>query len=248
MNRPHAIGIIQARFLASRLPGKIFLPLAGRFLLQVLFDRVRAARVGEWWLATSTHPTDDLTAAWGAELGLRVYRGDMDDVLSRFTAIIDIRRPQWIVRVTADDPFMHWGTLDLLLDAAERMGAFDVLAGGPGAGFPLGFTPEIARASAVLQAAHDIPEQEQFHRTHVLSWLYQIGRAARFPLPSWPNRANWRWTIDTPQDLAMAQAAFRCFGARWKILSYPEMVEILDRHPEITKMNQNVRQKATCEG
>src|SRR5262245_53254590 len=99
------IGIIQARLGSSRLPGKILCPLAGRPLLEVLVKRLATARLDEWWLATTTDPVDELTADWGEALGLRVWRGSVDDVLSRFTAIIESSRPDWVFRVTADNPF-----------------------------------------------------------------------------------------------------------------------------------------------
>jgi len=46
------IGVIQARVGSGRLPGKILAPLAGGPMLGLLAERVSAARVDEWWLAT----------------------------------------------------------------------------------------------------------------------------------------------------------------------------------------------------
>ncbi|MBC8188648.1 MAG: hypothetical protein H8E78_10690 [Proteobacteria bacterium] len=38
-------------------------------------------------MAPTSDPADDVTEAWGFELGLRVFRGDRTDVLSRFLTI-----------------------------------------------------------------------------------------------------------------------------------------------------------------
>jgi spore coat polysaccharide biosynthesis protein SpsF len=73
------IGIIQARLGSSRLPGKILAPLAGRPLLAVLASRLASARVDEWWLATTHERDDDVTAAWGEELGLHVRQKDVEE-------------------------------------------------------------------------------------------------------------------------------------------------------------------------
>ena len=51
------IGIIQARMGSERLPGKILAPIQGRPILGLIADRLRAARVDEWWLATSEAPS-----------------------------------------------------------------------------------------------------------------------------------------------------------------------------------------------
>ena len=113
------IGVIQARMGSERLPGKILAPLGGRPLLAQLCARIRPARVDEWWLATSSEPADDVTEAWGFELGLRVFRGDPTDVLSRFLTIGREAGADWIVRVSAENPFLDAGLVDRLLDARD---------------------------------------------------------------------------------------------------------------------------------
>ena len=113
------IGVIQARMGSQRLPGKIIAPLGGRPLLAQLMARIGPARVDEWWLATSSDPADDVTEAWGFELGLRVFRGKRRDVLSRFLAIGSEARAEWILRVTADNPFLDAKLINVLLDARD---------------------------------------------------------------------------------------------------------------------------------
>jgi spore coat polysaccharide biosynthesis protein SpsF len=248
---PAVVGIIQARLGSSRLPAKILAPLAGRPLLALLAERLAGARVDEWWLATTRGPEDDVTAAWGEAIGLRVQRGERDDVLSRFTAIVRERRPDWIVRVTADDPFADAGLVNLLLGAlgeAEK-GAGWVGIAGASRLLPLGYGAELARAAELLASEREIPAAEPWHRTHVLSWLRSRSQPCLAPAPAdWPARPGWRWTIDTPEDLAMARGAFALFGARAASLSYPEMVARLDAHPEVAGANLHVRQKAVEEG
>ncbi|MCP4039632.1 MAG: NTP transferase domain-containing protein, partial [bacterium] len=113
------IGIIQARLGSSRLAGKILAPIAGRPMLELITHRLRNSRIQEWWLATSSDPADDVTEAWGFELGLRVFRGDDDDVLSRFLAIGREAGAEWILRVTADGPFLDAKLINVLLDARD---------------------------------------------------------------------------------------------------------------------------------
>ena len=115
------VGIIQARMRSERLPGKILAPLCGRPLLALLATRITRARVDEWWLATSSDPADDVTEAWGFELGLRVYRGHATDVLSRFVAVADEARAEWLVRVTADNPFLDAPLIDALVARTQQI-------------------------------------------------------------------------------------------------------------------------------
>jgi spore coat polysaccharide biosynthesis protein SpsF len=245
------IGIIQARLASSRLPAKILAPIAEQPLLAVLTGRLRGCRVEERWLATTRERDDDVTAAWGETLGLRVHRGDREDVLSRFTAIIRERQPGWIVRVTADDPFVDAALVDALVEAlpdAEKRASL-VGLGGEEPSFPLGYGADLARAADLLACESEIPEDQPYHRSHVLSWLRARRGPWSAPLPSgWPSRPSWRWTVDTPLDLEMARAAFSLFGERWTEIGYPEMVAELDARPDIVAINQRVRQKPLVEG
>jgi len=261
------IGIIQAQMGSRGLPGKILAPLAGRPLLGLLAERIRAARVDEWWLATSSDPADDVTEAWGFELGLRVFRGDSSDVLSRFVAIGRETGADWCLRVRADNPFLDALTLDALLeardasDAAKRADAIQFHGGplletepdcrishrrGPQRTprLPVGYGIELVRHEALERAHRTIAPDESLHRIHVTSWLH--AHACVHPVPTlsaWPDRPDWRWTIETYEDLAMARSAFRTFGAEAATIDYPSMVARLDTHPEITRMNQHIEQK-----
>lgn len=246
------IGIIQARLSSARLPAKVLAPIAGQPLLGLLANRVRnAKRVDEWWLATSEATDDDVTAAWGAALGLQVYRGSLDDVLSRYIAIAELRKPDVLLRLTADDPFTDHVIVDLLVEQllAAPVGVALTSDNMSSRHFPLGYCPQAARCDAVLTLPNVIPAELPYHRGHVMTWFYtQPGAClAVRPPTDWQPRPAWRWTIDMDADLAMAQRAFATL-ADPTCASYMEMVRILDAHPEITGSNLHVRQKALEEG
>lgn len=249
--KPGVIGIIQARLSSSRLPGKILCPLAGEPLLGLLVGRLASAQVDEWWLATSRERSDDVTAAWGESLGMRVQRGSVDDVLSRFTAIIRERQPNWIVRITADDPFVDGAIVNRLLGALPDAEKSASLVGYDGEVpvFPLGYGAQLARASAVVDSEDEIPDEESFHRSHVLTWLRVHGQNHSVSPPkNWPRRPDWRWTIDTELDLQMARRAFALFGSRAVEIGYCDMVDALDACPDIVAINRCVQQKEVSEG
>ncbi len=175
-------------------------------------------------------------------------------MLSRFTGIIRERRPEWIVRITADDPFVNGAIVDRLLDAAseaskEHPDVSLVGIAGDMPVFPLGYVPQLARARSVLDSEGRIAPGEGYHRSHVLSWLRSHARSWNAPPPEdWPRRPDWRWTVDTADDLHMARAAFALFGERWPQIGYAEMVAALDARPAIPTLNLHVRQKEVEEG
>ena len=245
------IGVIQARFASERLPGKVLAPLVGTPILSVLVHRLSDAPLDELWLATSTAPADDLIALWGASLGLHTFRGSEHDVLSRFSSIVRGVEADWVARFTADDPFVDRDVVEALVRQASvsspRVSVIGELA--QTRRLPLGYVPEIARGSAILRAESEVPSDQPHHRAHVLSWLYKTDEAVQLATPDrWPARPQWRWTVDTPLDLEMADRCFRLFGDDWRRLTYPEMVRILDAAPEVAQLNAHERQKDETEG
>jgi len=246
------IGVLQARMSSTRLPGKILAPLAGRPLLEVLLRRLSPSRrVAEWWVATTDTPSDDVTAAWGRALGVRVFRGAVDDVLSRYTAIVRQRSPEWVVRLTADDPFTDAAVVDLLVERAQRGGAGVALVQEDQARrtLPLGYCQQVARADALLEAERRIAADQPWHRTHVLTWVAEHLGVTSLEAPAdWPARPDWRWTVDTPDDLALADAAFRLLGPRADVAGYPEVAALFDAHPALAVQNRGTRQKGLTEG
>lgn len=233
---------------STRLPGKVLAPLAGRPVLEWIIRRVRSAAVDGWWLATTTRPDDDVTAAWGRALGLEVFRGDPDDVLSRFVAIAQQERPEWIVRLTGDNPFVDAAVVNHLVGAMrEAPVSVPHLVPREPRTLPLGYAPEVVRADALRSLATD--QLPAHHRAHVTSVIRERGGSAFWvPPAAWPPRADWRWTIDTADDLAMADAAFRAFGSAGDSIGYPAMVECLDQLPAVTSRNAGVLQREASEG
>lgn len=254
------------------LPGKILAPLADRPLLDLLVARVSTSRVDEWWLATSSDPSDDVTEAWGFELGLRVSRGGASDALARLLAIGAETQAEWFVRVGAHQPFVDGGLIDDLIDARDSSleakasdlfqhrpaqpidpaesddGAAATTAPIPSPTLPMGYCAQLIRRAAIDRARAEIPDAHT-HRHHLTSWLAANTLAFDVPTPpEWPDRPRWRWTLDTYEDLAMARSAFRLFGSEPSSIDYPAMVARLDAHPEISAMNLHVRERALGEG
>ena len=245
----NAVGIIQARMGSERLPGKILAPLVETApLLEVLAARLDSSSI-PWWLATTSNLSDDATAGVGKRLGMEVYRGDELDVLSRFAEIIKRTNADVVVRVTADNPFTHGAIINDLIDSLSH--ANDniscVQVGKSERRFPLGFVPEAVRARDLLELERSIRDTQSIHRTHVTSG-FRSCKVLSYDSPGLPARPEWRWTVDTILDMEMARASFRLFSDRWQEIGYADMVEILDRYPDIATMNAGVEQRSISDG
>jgi len=109
--------LVTARMASARCPGKALMELLpGEPLLAVLIARMRTSKtVDEVALATSVNPENDAIADLGKSLGVRVFRGDEDDVLKRHIGAAWAFDADSLVRVTGDNPLTDVGTMDALV-------------------------------------------------------------------------------------------------------------------------------------
>ena len=114
--RPNVLAVIPARHASSRLPGKPLVPIAGRPMIQHVFERVRRAQlVSRIVVATDEASIKDAVEAFGGEaiLTRRDHRTGSDrvaEVAAHLAADV-------YVNVQGDEPLMDPGTVDAVVAA-----------------------------------------------------------------------------------------------------------------------------------
>lgn len=109
--------IIQARMGSTRLPGKILKKINDRVLLAHIIDRLAAIKdKAEVVIATSTLPGDDVVEEWCREHDVKCFRGDEQNVLSRYYECAMKNNFSYVVRMTADNPFPDVEEVASLID------------------------------------------------------------------------------------------------------------------------------------
>jgi spore coat polysaccharide biosynthesis protein SpsF len=222
---------------SERLPGKVLLDIEGQTMLERVVRRVqRARRIDRVVVATTTEGTDDAVVSAASALGVDVTRGSENDVLDRFRqAAIDSGAGS-IVRICADSPFVDPEVCDLVvrsfLDADPPV---DYASNKLDPSFPLGLDVEAFSRHALERAAREA--HEPFERSHVTMYMYQNpDRFRLLPVIAGRDLHSWRWTVDTPADLAFARAVFqRLYGVN--DFSWRDVVALIEREPELAELN-----------
>jgi len=143
--------VVSARMASSRRPGKALADLAGRPLLDVLLDRMRAVRgVSGVVLATSVRPENDALAAVAERQGVGVFRGDEDDVLRRHLDCARFLGAEHVVRVTGDNPLTDVETTEALIAQHLAEGADYTYV--PGDALLMGILSEVISTEALARA------------------------------------------------------------------------------------------------
>jgi spore coat polysaccharide biosynthesis protein SpsF len=233
------VAIIQARMGSTRLPGKVLRPLAGAPMVQRVVERARRAPgIAEVVVATSTLAEEEPLVAALAPLGVQVVRGSPDDVLARYACAAEATRAEVIVRITSDCPLLAPEVTGRVV-AAFLAGGCDYASNCHRRTFPRGLDTEVFTRAALDAAYREAAEQPE--REHVTPFIWR--RPGRFRLRDVTDpvdRSHLRWTVDTPDDLALAEAFYRELGPDF---TYAEALAAIDRHPDWATRNTHIAQK-----
>lgn len=238
--------VIQARTGSTRLPGKVLLDIAGKPMLTRVVDLVRrATRVDRVIVATTDNSLDDGLAAFAAGLPCDMFRGDEHDVLDRYWRTAQQYSLDVIVRVTSDCPLIDPGLIDdvagMVIDGA---GHVDFCSNTVERRFPRGLDVEVVTRSALERLWHIATAPHW--RAHVFPYVYE--HPSEFSVArvvSDVDRSAMRWTIDTEEDLAFVREVYRRIEA--SVFSWQDIVAMLEREPELLRINESVRQKTAHE-
>lgn len=158
--------IIQARMQSTRLPGKILLPMPfskGKPLLSWIIDELKKSKFdSKIIVATSVNEENDVLRSFCDVNFIGCFRGDEENVLSRFTAIAKREDFDCIVRLTADNPILDIEILDKVISHHfENSNDYTATAG-----MPTGMNSEVISSKALLDIEnHTISQADKEHVT-----------------------------------------------------------------------------------
>ncbi|MEZ5670387.1 MAG: aminotransferase class III-fold pyridoxal phosphate-dependent enzyme [Alphaproteobacteria bacterium] len=232
----NAVAIIQARMGSTRLPGKSLTAIAG---MPALGWTVRAAGaipgIDTVVVATSEAADDDAIRDWCRDAGVRCFRGDERDVLTRFAGAAREAGADVVMRLTGDCPFLDPAVCDQVLHLLVGGGLAYASNVDP-ARWPDGLDCEAMTMAAL--AAADAEARRPSDREHVTPYIRnhrdRFGQAnLDCPLPDlWRER----WTLDTPEDLAFLRAVAERLPAD-RPPSHVEVLRCLDAAPDLRAIN-----------
>ena len=224
---------------SERLPGKVLLDIEGQTMLERVVRRVQQSKsIDEVIVATTDRPADVVIAGEAERLGVKVIRGNEEDVLDRFRQAAVESGAATIVRVSADSPFVDPEVTDVVVDAFLAHDV-DYASNKLSPSFPLGLDVEAFSRDALESTWRDAVEA--YERSHVTVRMYSAGASMRLlPVTTRPDRHDWRWTVDTPEDLEFARQVFRKLG-RGNDFSWRDVISLIEKHPELAAINSNIK-------
>lgn len=113
---PQVVAVIPARFASTRLPGKPMVSLAGKPMVQWVYERAKQAQtVHRVIVATDDHRIMDAVAAFGGEA--RMTRSDHRTGTERIAEVAAREEGDVFVNVQGDEPLMEPSSIDTAVGA-----------------------------------------------------------------------------------------------------------------------------------
>jgi len=197
--------IVQCRLSSTRLPGKALKDLGGKPVLAWVLSSMKKVKADYYYVATDEESYEQLLPVC-SQYGFECFAGPLDDVLARFTMLLETIKAKTVIRATADNPFLFY-------EAAEESAAlFEEKNTGKGScdyltysGLPHGSGVEVFSADSLKKAAGET--NDPYDHEHVGPALYNHKDKYVCEFVPAPRRYDFpelRTTIDTYSDYLRA--------------------------------------------
>lgn len=238
MENKNIILIIQARMGSTRLPGKVLKPIVNNIpSLYLQWERISPAnKVNKIIVATSNKPQDDIIEMSCNQWQIPVFRGDEQNVLSRFYNAATLYQADVIVRITADCPLHHYKVIDWCIEQYQNLHVDYFSNSNQEPILEDGWDTEVFSYEALTYAyQHAQKKYEQEHVTPYIKESRQFKCAYQKYIPHSP---NYKLSLDNENDLKLIQIIFQHFFPNL-LFEVNEIVDLLKQHPHLLEINKN---------
>ena len=229
--------IIQSRLNSTRLPNKAILNVEkNSTLLEFCISQVKNSKLVEnIILATTKLSQDSQLVKIATSKNIDFFRGDEDDVLSRFFNCAKKFSLENIIRITADNPLIDPSLIDKAIEKFSE-DKFDYVTNCLNRTFPYGTEVEIFSFSALEKAWKNAHKKSE--REHVTPYFYNNPRNFRiYNITNSKNLSHLRYTVDRKNDFEVVKKIIHFVKSRPILLT--DIEKLYGNFPEIFSINSN---------
>ncbi len=238
----NVICMIQARMDSQRFPGKVLKEINGIPIISLIVKRVSNAKnISKIIVVTSDSNEDDILCEYLKNEKIEFFRGNKNNVLSRFYQAAKKFNADFIIRLTGDNPFVDSDIVNQIVSECLK-GKYDYVSNDLERTFPFGLDVEILRFNTLEKISEKTSNPAELeHVTLFIRNNPQLFSIKNISAPVNLRHPEWRLTIDEFDDLKLIQKIVDISSDPF--LSYERIVDILQRNPDLVSINKNIRQK-----
>lgn len=237
------LAILQARFSSSRLPGKVLADINGLPMIIRQINRVRKATlIDRIIVATSDQNSDDKLVGILKSFDIDFYRGDLNNVASRFLQLIEKYNPSNIIRLTGDCPLIDPEIIDLVVGSHKANNA-EYSSNTLNPTYPDGLDVECFKPGPFLKLVADNPSPTELE--HVTYGLYTRTNFCQLnSVVQETDYSNLRWTVDVEEDLNFVRKIYKNFKGMEDSFSQEDILSFLNSNLELNRTDASMKRNA----
>ena len=239
--------IIQTRTTSTRLPGKVLkeLPYASGItcLGQIIRRLKKSKRLNDIIIATTKEKEDNEIINIVKKEDVKYFRGNKENVLSRYYFAAKENNIDLIVRITSDCPCIDADITDLTIDDHINKMA-DYTSNSLIRTYPHGLDVEVFNFNA-LEKAHKNATKD-YEKEHVTPYINRNPQKFKINIVKAPKELyapDIRVTLDTEEDYALLCAVFDYLYPKNKYFNAHDIVNLFNERPWIKLINKKIIQK-----
>lgn len=233
--------VIQARTGSTRFPSKIIKPFYNdQSILEIILKKLKKIKL-PIIVATTVDSSDNIIEEISQELGIKVFRGGIDNVLKRMVDAAKLIEAKTVIRICADNPFLNINFLENLISyyTSENpdYASFSLQGNLPVIKSHQGLWAEIVKLSALEKTLS--LTSEKLYLEHVTNFLYANPEIFDIKLIDAPrslyNKEYIRLTVDTEEDFQLTSSLFKLYIENDKFADINKFIEYIDNSSDIIR-------------
>lgn len=232
--------IITGRMKSTRLPKKLTLKILDKEVIKWMILRAKlVCKNEEIVIATSKNPQDDILEDIAFEMGIKVFRGDEDDVVLRLYEAAMENKFDYFFNITADCPLFGFDYFEKFKDiiSNEKPDLITSLD------LPHGFFIYALKTASLKR----VIEIKRTNNTEVWGDYFYSNpdkfNVVKLEVNEIEKRPDYRLTIDYLEDFQLFEKIFEHFGIDTYKKTSKEILDFLDANIDLAKSNFDCKEK-----
>jgi spore coat polysaccharide biosynthesis protein SpsF len=239
--------IVQARTSSKRFPGKILKELpygSGITVLQQVIRRLkRAKQLDDIIIATTTSKEDKSIIKIAKKEKINFFRGNKENVLSRYYFAAKKNSLDVIVRITGDCPCVDPEIVDFFIQKHIHSQS-DYTSSSPRIIFPRGYNVEVLNFLCLEKAYRNA--KKTYDKEHVTPYVFNNRSFFKINFLKPPKQLRLkgvRVTLDKEEDYGLLCVIFDNLYYKNKYFTIHDVLRLYKDKPWLKLINKNVLQK-----
>ena len=198
MNNNKVIAIVQARYFASRLPGKVLKKVNNKTILEILIKRLlKSKKISKIIIACSSNKMDKEIIKIAKKIKIDYFIGPEKNVLKRYYLAAKKFKFNNICRITADCPLIDSNIVDIVIQKLFEK-KVDYASNAIPPSFPDGLDIEIFNFKSLAKTYKNA--KSEYDKEHVNPYMKRDKNITKFNLKNEEDLSWLRVTLDEQRD------------------------------------------------